>query len=118
MSDVRELAPTAFVQGTSAVCDAVLRLRGDALVQELSRLARTLTGSAQGRFVPGPGLVDHPVIDRQPVGVLQVGHHHTQLPGPAGFGRWSVGLPRGGARVGKRQLPAHNLRRSGDRCQG
>ena len=57
MSDVRELAPTAFVQGTSAVCDAVLRLRGDALVQELSRLARTLTGSAHGRFVPGPGLV-------------------------------------------------------------
>ena len=62
MSDVRELAPTAFVQGTSAVCDAVLRLRGDALVLELSRLVRTLTGSAQGRFVPGPGLVDpgHP----------------------------------------------------------
>ena len=58
MSDVRELAPTEFVKGTSAVCDAVLRLRGDALVQELSRLARTLTGSAQGRFVPGPGLVD------------------------------------------------------------
>ena len=58
MSDVRELVPTAFVQGTSAVCDAVLRLRGDALVQELSRLARTLTGSAHGRFVPGPGLVD------------------------------------------------------------
>jgi diguanylate cyclase (GGDEF)-like protein/PAS domain S-box-containing protein len=58
MSDVRELAPTAFVQGTSAVCDAVLRLRGDALVLELSRLVRILTGSAQGRFVPGPGLVD------------------------------------------------------------
>lgn len=58
MSDVRDLAPTAFVQGTSAVGDAVLRLRGDALATELGRLARILTGSAQGRFVAGPGLVD------------------------------------------------------------
>ncbi|MEW7850355.1 EAL domain-containing protein [Massilia aurea] len=58
MSDVRELVPTDFVTGTSAVCDAILRLRGDALVQELGRLARGLTASRHGRFVPGPGLVD------------------------------------------------------------
>ena len=58
MSDLRDLATGDFVKGTSAVCDAVLRLRGDALAQELGRLARELTGSPHGRFVPGPGLVD------------------------------------------------------------
>lgn len=83
MSDVRELAPTDFVKGTGAVCDAVLRLRGDALTQELGRLARALTGSAHGRFVPGPGLVDPGVAGarmlRQPVavGVEQFGWYEV-----------------------------------------
>ena len=58
MSDVRDVATPDFVKGTGPVCDAVLRLRGDALAAELGRLARELTGSPVGRFVPGPGLVD------------------------------------------------------------
>lgn len=58
MSDLRELDSFDFVGGTTAVCDAILRLRGDALHQELGRLAALLTGSPEGRFVPGAGLID------------------------------------------------------------
>ncbi|PYD85832.1 GGDEF domain-containing protein [Pseudomonas syringae pv. pisi] len=57
MSDLREL-DFDFVGGTTAVCDAILRLRGEALHLELGRLAALLTGSPEGRFVPGAGLID------------------------------------------------------------
>ena len=39
MSDLRELDSFDFVGGTTAVCDAILRLRGEALTLELGRLA-------------------------------------------------------------------------------
>ena len=65
-----------------------------------------------------PGLVDHPVVDRQPVGILEVGHHDAQLPGPAGLGRRGVGLPRRGARIGEGRLPAQDLRSRGRRRRG
>ena len=58
MCDLREQVSADFVGGTSAVCDAILRLRGEPLAFELGRLARLLTGSTEGRFVPGAGLVD------------------------------------------------------------
>lgn len=58
MSDLRELVALDFVGGTTAVCDAILRLRGDPLSFELGRLARLLTGCRDGRFVAGSGLVE------------------------------------------------------------
>jgi len=58
MCDLREQVSADFVGGTSAVCDAILRLRGEPLAFELGRLARLLTGSKEGRFMPGAGLVD------------------------------------------------------------
>ncbi len=41
-----------FLASSAALCDAVLRLRGPALVEELGRIARDVTGSPHGRFVP------------------------------------------------------------------
>ncbi|RZA34398.1 MAG: bifunctional diguanylate cyclase/phosphodiesterase [Lysobacteraceae bacterium] len=45
-----------FVGATTALGDAVLRLRGDALHQELGRIAAGLLDSPQGRFLPGAGI--------------------------------------------------------------
>ena len=58
MSDLGEFVALDFVGGTTAVCNAIVRLRGDPMIQELGRVARELTGSPEGRFVPGPGLVE------------------------------------------------------------
>lgn len=58
MSELSELDALDFVGGTTAVCDAILRLRGEALHQELGRLAALLTGSLEGRFVAGAGLIE------------------------------------------------------------
>jgi len=41
-----------FLASSAAMCDAVLRLRGPALVEELGRIAREVTGSPHGRYVP------------------------------------------------------------------
>ncbi|SFF82024.1 PAS domain S-box-containing protein/diguanylate cyclase (GGDEF) domain-containing protein [Duganella sp. CF458] len=41
-----------YLASSAAVCDAVLRLRGRALVEELGRIAREVTGSPHGRYVP------------------------------------------------------------------
>ncbi|WP_028104038.1 putative bifunctional diguanylate cyclase/phosphodiesterase [Pseudoduganella violaceinigra] len=41
-----------FLSSSAALCDAVLRLRGHALVEELGRIARDVTGSPHGRYVP------------------------------------------------------------------
>ena len=66
--DPQSALPVDFIGGTTAVCDAVLRLRGEALAQELGRLARDLLGSPDGRYVPGPGLVEPGL---SPAGVLR-----------------------------------------------
>lgn len=58
MSELRLLESFDFVGGTTAVCDAIFRLRGDTLHQELGRLAAVLTASPDGRFVPGAGLIE------------------------------------------------------------
>ncbi|MEO7497900.1 MAG: EAL domain-containing protein [Massilia sp.] len=44
-----------FASSSGAVCDAVLRLRGDALADELGRVARALLGSPYGVFVATGG---------------------------------------------------------------
>jgi diguanylate cyclase (GGDEF)-like protein/PAS domain S-box-containing protein len=41
-----------FVGGSAAVCDAVLKLRGDALYAELGRIAGALLASPHGAFIP------------------------------------------------------------------
>ncbi|MES2127379.1 MAG: EAL domain-containing protein [Pseudomonadota bacterium] len=41
-----------FMSSSAAVCEAVLRLRGPVLAAELGRIARTLTGSAHGLYIP------------------------------------------------------------------
>ncbi|WP_374580876.1 putative bifunctional diguanylate cyclase/phosphodiesterase [Pseudoduganella sp.] len=41
-----------FLTSSAALCDAVLRLRGPALVEEMGRIAREVTGSPHGRYVP------------------------------------------------------------------
>jgi diguanylate cyclase (GGDEF)-like protein/PAS domain S-box-containing protein len=41
-----------FMSSSAAVCDAVLRLRGAALETELGRIAREMTGSPMGRYIP------------------------------------------------------------------
>lgn len=68
MSELHVAMPVDFIGGTTAVCDAVLRLRGEALAQELGRLARELLGSPDGRYVPGSGLVEPGL---SPAGVLR-----------------------------------------------
>ena len=77
------LVSVDFVGGTTAVCDAILRLRGESLVQELGRLARELTGSPQGRFVPGAGLVEP-----SPPGARIL--RHAVAVGPEQFGWYEV----------------------------
>ncbi|MCC2956435.1 EAL domain-containing protein [Massilia sp. IC2-477] len=51
-----------FVGGTGAVCDAVLRLRGEALHETLGRIAADLLASPHGRFLPGAGIGTAPGI--------------------------------------------------------
>ena len=40
MSELHDTMAQQFIGNAGAVCDAVLRLRGEALAQELGRLAR------------------------------------------------------------------------------
>jgi len=68
MCELRAQAPVDFVSGSSAVCDAVVRLRGEALNLELGRIARALLGCPVGRFVPGTDFVEQGV---SPAGVLR-----------------------------------------------
>jgi len=51
MSSVPADAALDFMGGSSAVCEAVLHLRGDALADELGRVVRALLGAPQGCFV-------------------------------------------------------------------
>ena len=50
------LAPPVsdFLDHSAALCDAVLRLRGPALADELGRIARTVLASPHGRYVTAP----------------------------------------------------------------
>ena len=43
---------TDFLTSSAALCDAILRLRGPALLEELGRIAREVTVSPHGRYVP------------------------------------------------------------------
>jgi diguanylate cyclase (GGDEF)-like protein/PAS domain S-box-containing protein len=51
--DSADAAPADFVGSSAAVCDAVVKLRGDALHAELGRIASALLGTPQGSFKPG-----------------------------------------------------------------
>ena len=49
-----EFAPADLAASSAAACDAVLRLRGDALYAALGQIAAALLASPEGRFEPGP----------------------------------------------------------------
>jgi len=72
MSDMRAVAfePTFdasldFAGASTAACDAVLRLRGEALHTELGRIAAALLRTPLGRFLPGVGI--GPAVGAGPV---------------------------------------------------
>jgi diguanylate cyclase (GGDEF)-like protein/PAS domain S-box-containing protein len=54
MSDVAAVAPGDVAGSSAAVCNAVLKLRGDALHAELARIAGGLLGCTQAGFVAAP----------------------------------------------------------------
>ncbi|WP_020652663.1 putative bifunctional diguanylate cyclase/phosphodiesterase [Massilia niastensis] len=80
---MHELVSVDFVGGTTAVCDAVLRLRGEALALELGRVARELLASPEGRFVLDaapvePGGCGAPVLRHAVVaGTEQLGYYEV-----------------------------------------
>jgi diguanylate cyclase (GGDEF)-like protein/PAS domain S-box-containing protein len=84
----------SFMDSSAAVCDAVLRLRGQALADELGRIVRSLLASPHGVFVPcaeaggaGPGLVaDAAGALSQPVGAGGQVFGHYQVAGRIGYG--------------------------------
>jgi diguanylate cyclase (GGDEF)-like protein/PAS domain S-box-containing protein len=54
MSRLPPAAPLDFIGGSAAVCEAVVKLRGDALHEELGRIAAALLASPHGAFLlPG-----------------------------------------------------------------
>lgn len=59
-----------FLGSSAALCDAVLRLRGAALNEELGRIVRTVTNAADGRFVPS-GMETPPPFDGSLVQEIQ-----------------------------------------------
>ena len=60
MSEMPAAAPMDFVGGSAAVCDAVLKLRGDALHAELGRIAAALLASPHGVFLPADAVPTAP----------------------------------------------------------
>jgi diguanylate cyclase (GGDEF)-like protein/PAS domain S-box-containing protein len=58
MYEVREVVTIDFAAASTAVCNAVLRLRGEALHGALGRAAAELLGSAYSRFLPGAGVAE------------------------------------------------------------
>ena len=60
MSEMPAAAPMDFVGGSAAVCDAVLKLRGDALYAELGRIAGLLLASPYGAFLPADAVPTAP----------------------------------------------------------
>ncbi|GJJ03650.1 hypothetical protein RugamoR64_41880 [Duganella rhizosphaerae] len=55
-----------FLSNSAALCDAVLRLRGAALAEELGRIVRSVMGSPLGEFLPADShamLLKPPVIE-------------------------------------------------------
>jgi diguanylate cyclase (GGDEF)-like protein/PAS domain S-box-containing protein len=61
MSKMPAAATMDFVGGSAAVCDAVLKLRGDALYAELGRIAGALLASPHGAFIPDDAMPRAPV---------------------------------------------------------
>lgn len=77
-----------FVACSAALSEAVMRLRGDALSEELGRIARTLLASPAGRFVAADPLAPTGLEPfRAPTGVLA---HEIHADG-AYYGRYEIG---------------------------
>ena len=56
---------TDFLSNSAALCDAVLRLRGAALAEELGRIVRAVLNSPLGEYVPADAvsMLLHPPIE-------------------------------------------------------
>jgi diguanylate cyclase (GGDEF)-like protein/PAS domain S-box-containing protein len=70
-----------FLGSSAALCDAVLRLRGAALTEELGRIARSVVHSPQGRYLPA----GTEGLDAWPGGLVQEIRFENQS-----FGRFEV----------------------------
>ena len=44
-----------FLSGSEALCEAIMRLHGDLLADELGRIARSMLNSPAGQFVQDSG---------------------------------------------------------------
>ena len=87
MSDLHEVVPVGvdavdFIGGSAAVCDAVIRLRGEALSQELGRIVRELLACTSGRFVQGAGSFE--------TGIYGGALRHPVFAGTEQFGYYEV----------------------------
>jgi diguanylate cyclase (GGDEF)-like protein/PAS domain S-box-containing protein len=84
--------PTDFMSSSTALCDAVLRLRGAVLADELGRIARNLLGSPFGVYVAagdGAGAPDPfpERVERLCHDIVADGHHYGcyEVSGRAGY---------------------------------
>jgi diguanylate cyclase (GGDEF)-like protein/PAS domain S-box-containing protein len=75
-----------FAAASADICDAVRRLRGDALAEELGRIVRMLFHSPQGEFVALDGKEPAPLMQggvRQPVQADGIDYGYFELSGGA-----------------------------------
>ncbi|MGZ5202326.1 MAG: GGDEF domain-containing protein, partial [Telluria sp.] len=75
-----------FAAASADICDAVLRLRGEALAEELGRIVRMLFTSPRGVFVAPAGGAPAPLAEgglRQPVQTEGIDHGYFELSGGA-----------------------------------
>ncbi|HEX9172117.1 MAG TPA: EAL domain-containing protein [Telluria sp.] len=103
MSSVSLAAPD-FMDSSAAVCEAVLRLRGPALADELGRIARGLLASPHGAFVAGTEAV---AIGQGQLTDLACADSSMCLPvgdGSQVFGRYEVAGRAGYGADDRRQL--------------
>lgn len=101
------------MSGSEALCDAVMRLRGDVLVDELGRIVRSMLHSPAGRFVAaGSGNIAQPAGAHglsEPI--VCNGRHfgHFEVTGRAGYDEADRAQLAGLARLTANLLQLHTL---------
>jgi diguanylate cyclase (GGDEF)-like protein/PAS domain S-box-containing protein len=114
-------ADIAFMNSSAALCEAILRLRGTVLADELGRIARTLLGSPTGLFVPADyqpgedGAASGELFPESSARLCQEiacdGQHygHYEVSGRAGYGEADRQLLAGLAGLTASLLQVHSL---------
>jgi diguanylate cyclase (GGDEF)-like protein/PAS domain S-box-containing protein len=92
-----------FSSSSAALCEAVLRLRGTALAEELGRIARTLLASPYGVFVAAEGRPGAEVEAAPLPACLEVLRHDVGLDAHR-FGHYQVGGRVGYTEADREQL--------------